>query len=624
MIHPDTPLATKLLLNRRFYLSFAILLFGFIVIVTPHSGIAGTDSDGIPDIGEDVNGNGNLNDDDTDMDGLPNYRDADDDGDGIPTAIETFFDMDGDGIQNHLDPDSDNDGVSDFAESQVAVEDIDCDTIPNFIDAADNSGPCGPDYDEDGRSNEDEMQFVGADAPTNPDSDNDSVLDGVEWGNSVQPRDTDADGVQDILDGDDDGDGIPTRTERDECSHFIASTGLVDENGNPVPPFCRPRLRDIDTDGDGTPDYLDTNSDGGGPGDIPNDENLGDVDGDGIPNAYDPIDHDGPIADPDGDGLTNAQENALGTSFFDNDSDDDGIPDIFEVGGDDQNPLDTDGDGIIDAVDADDDNDGLLTDDEGFGDIDGDGIANHLDLDSDGDGFPDACEGTYDADVDLDGLHNFQDFFDGDGPGANASNLHSGTGDRDCDGLVDHVDANDIDGQCCFGSDFFCFGPTSISGGNVDANGCIISPFSAASPNSQARLPAQPVFNDDLTVQIGRKKFPMAQVRLAPLAKCDSECRKKNAKLLTQKVGNERLTCQRTAKTRNSPVRCKAGATDLSLWLIGRGLADAEEQASVKAKSALKQAKRRGIGVWSRKKTGIDAFSNPKSDLSHSTDNSSE
>ncbi|SDB44599.1 hypothetical protein SAMN03097699_1392 [Flavobacteriaceae bacterium MAR_2010_188] len=52
------------------------------------------DSDGILSQFEDLNGNGNVFDDDTDEDGQANYRDVDDDGDGILTIFE---DLNGDG-----------------------------------------------------------------------------------------------------------------------------------------------------------------------------------------------------------------------------------------------------------------------------------------------------------------------------------------------------------------------------------------------------------------------------------------------------------------------------------------------------------------------------------------------
>ncbi|MGB5942681.1 MAG: T9SS type A sorting domain-containing protein [Leeuwenhoekiella sp.] len=84
---------------------------------------ADTDSDGVIDIDEDINNNGNLDDDDTDGDTVANYLDSDDDGDRVPTLVEvtvtstnsrqkhTFIDTDGDQIQNYLDDDDDGDKI---------------------------------------------------------------------------------------------------------------------------------------------------------------------------------------------------------------------------------------------------------------------------------------------------------------------------------------------------------------------------------------------------------------------------------------------------------------------------------------------------------------------------------
>lgn len=80
------------------------------------------DNDGIPAELEDINGNGDLADDDTDADGIPNYLDFDDDGDNVPTLAEkpnytevdglsNAQDTDGDGTPDYLDTDDDNDGV---------------------------------------------------------------------------------------------------------------------------------------------------------------------------------------------------------------------------------------------------------------------------------------------------------------------------------------------------------------------------------------------------------------------------------------------------------------------------------------------------------------------------------
>ncbi|TRO65428.1 FKBP-type peptidyl-prolyl cis-trans isomerase [Christiangramia sabulilitoris] len=62
------------------------------------------DRDGVASIMEDIDGDGNLFNDDTDGDGLPNFSDADDDGDGRLTKDE-LGDKNEDGVPDYLDPD---------------------------------------------------------------------------------------------------------------------------------------------------------------------------------------------------------------------------------------------------------------------------------------------------------------------------------------------------------------------------------------------------------------------------------------------------------------------------------------------------------------------------------------
>lgn len=165
--------------------------------------------------------------------------------------------------------------------------------------------------------------------------------------------DADGDGIPDYLDTDSDNDGIPDATE-----------GRGDPDKDGLPNFI-----DLDSDNDGIPDRiegsLDFDKDGKG--------NFIDTDSDndGIPDAIEGI------GDPDNDGNPN---------YLDLDSDGDGIPDRIE------GTRDTDGDGIMDFLDTDSDNDGILDSVEGTRDTDGDRIPNYCDEDSDNDGIPDSVE----------------------------------------------------------------------------------------------------------------------------------------------------------------------------------------------------------------------------------------
>ena len=190
---------------------------------------------------------------------------------------------------------------------------------------------------------------------------------------------------------------------------------------------------DIDTDGDGTPDYLDTDSDGDG---IPDGEEWGSMYCPGDPNA--------PDCDTDGDGIPDYQ---------DDDDDGDGIPTADECD-DSTNCPDTDGDGLPDYRDGDDDGDGIPTalecpnNDPVCRDSDRDGLPDYLDTDDDNDSIPSQQEcpnGPVCPDTDGDGTPDYLDFdSDNDGVPDNAE-----TGDSDGDGIPDFVEPNgqDTDGD---------------------------------------------------------------------------------------------------------------------------------------------------------------------------------
>ena len=391
----------------------------------------------------------------------------DSDGDLFPDA----YDCDNSGPEG----DPDLDGISNQVESELCPEDPDG-PGPLLRPGLEN---CPPDY-----------PFFANACANNPDSDCDGVLDCEELGvpcpvgtQTITPiqsvpanlPDFDGDLVPDIFDFDDDGDSIATIDELDfNCPvGFHASpsdiqpidTNNVDQQNVPdewqffcvedcpAPPASCPTVLGIQLDPtsqntdapgafpppfpvnpDSDPDYLDADDDGDG--DLTIDEGTGDVDGDSVPNYLDPNDFDGANADADGDGIPNGIEEDLGLSPFTNDSDADGLTDLEEIGNL-SNPTDTDGDGIIDALDADDDNDGILTRDEGLADDDGDGVPNYLDEDSDNDGIPDAEEnpdGDASLDDDCDSIPNFRDFFNNDGPCAQPEDTGNPDPNEGCKG----------------------------------------------------------------------------------------------------------------------------------------------------------------------------------------------
>ncbi len=134
----------------------------------------------------------------------------------------------------------------------------------------------------------------------------------------------------------------------------IEACKFIDTDGDNIPDYL-----DLDSDNDGIPDIVeaggvDTNGDGVV-------DNTTDADGDGLADVYDVTNSNGSgsftardaIAnlDSDGDGIPN---------YLDLDSDNDGITDVIEAGGTDtdgdgiaDNYVDTDGDGFNDLVDGD-------------------------------------------------------------------------------------------------------------------------------------------------------------------------------------------------------------------------------------------------------------------------------
>ena len=133
---------------------------------------------------------------DLDGDGIPNGLDPDKDNDGVNDNFDSFpedpneqYDSDGDGIGNNADSDDDNDGFTDRDEALAGTDPLDPFSFP-----ADRDNDKLPDSLEPG---------LGTD-PSNPDTDNDGVIDGEDDFPTDPNYTTDTD-----------GDGLPNKTDPD-------------------------------------------------------------------------------------------------------------------------------------------------------------------------------------------------------------------------------------------------------------------------------------------------------------------------------------------------------------------------------------------------------------------------
>ncbi len=376
------------------------------------------DGDGITTGNEDLNGDGDIHNDDTDGDGIPNYLDSDDDGDTIPSKNE---DLNGDG--NRANDDTDGDGKANYLDN-----DDDGDTILTKNEDLNGDGNLtNDDTDGDGKANY-----------LDNDDDGDTILtknEDLNGDGNPANDDSDGDGKANYLDNDDDNDGILTKAE-DANGDGNPTNDDADQDGTPD---YLDSDSTLDSDGDGIPDNVDTDDDNDGVADTDEGNGSLDTDGDGKSDVLD--------TDDDGDGVETKVENTEAATLLTGRSLDGGIA-----------YPDTDHDGIPNFRDSDDDGDGVLTKDELVnGDTDGDGVRNYLDSDDDGDGIPSKVDNTgldpadtnlIDDDTDGDGIPNYLDSDDdGDTIPTKDEDLN-GDGDptnddTDSDGIANALDEDD-------------------------------------------------------------------------------------------------------------------------------------------------------------------------------------
>ena len=368
--------------------------------------LSDTDGDGINDgieVGE--NQNKPLN---SDHDRYIDALDYDDDNDGLPTILESKADTDKDGLKDYLDTDSDNDLVSDGIEAGMLQKDNNHDLIDDAFDseqagAVDKNGDGIndnfklPDHNNDGTPDYLDPKYAirltkkalqkriiakkhsskkqNSKKAIEPDL-NKKQLAKKQLEELLKKRQSSAHKAQKIVKRKE------KKTQESSPRSKVATTTVKSQKAKQKQASTKKNK----------------------PSETVKPTQM-------VLNRY---------TDTDNDGLLDTQERILGTNPLKRDSDGDKVSDAIEIGVDINAPQDSDHDGIIDALDPDDDNDGVYTKNEDINndsspindDTDNDGVPNYLDANDDGDNKLTIAEGST-KDTDKDGILDYLDKNDG-------------------------------------------------------------------------------------------------------------------------------------------------------------------------------------------------------------------
>ena len=298
---------------------------------------ADTDGDNLSD-GQELNTyNSDPTLDDTDGDGQKDgdevaagssLTNIDEDNDGLVNSAEENVDSDGDGLANFIDRDSDNDGIPDLVE--MGFSDLDRDAVLDTlaeIEAANASifeeqnEPATVEQPAQPSSLLDDDTTDATDA-TDTDLE-DTGLPLVAPTPILVALDSDNDGVPNHIDLDSDQDGISDRVESSANYAINELTIMVvtDSNLDGLDDLYSDEssILPADSDGDGTPNFLDLDSDNDGIFDLV-EAGSEDLNNDGMMDS---------VIDLNNDGIADLGIPILGKALPD--ADGDNIPDLIDT-----------------------------------------------------------------------------------------------------------------------------------------------------------------------------------------------------------------------------------------------------------------------------------------------------